>query len=413
MSTPDYYCHPIFHRDPISDVSSATGYWLVTSQEALAPGPGVYTSCSCARLREACSAVCEGVSGAGAVFFKSDLECYNAWHERCRLGEHNHPAEPQTPTRVRTQPAITACIFETLHFAVRGGETIYSDITSAFVHYQGVVDNGGNAELLATRSYMKAFYFAQGANEWTAERLALEATPETANNLPPPSSPHPRGGIVYPVTPSTVDTGAGPSEAAAEEERKRAAKATRLAAIQAGVEEKKQSGKAARRAALAAQQQQTDAQVEAQELADKQAKRMQIINEFLAATPPASTSRSNEFRAKTNLHSPSPPSSSKAAVFSPSPASNSKFKTGFQTPSKSASFKGGSPFKPAPSPMLKIGGRVVERTPKAKSKGPSDGNESDALYEALDDDLAEVLADWVDPEYRYDPMTENKPRDNA
>ncbi|KAJ7027034.1 hypothetical protein C8F04DRAFT_1267472 [Mycena alexandri] len=312
MSTPDYYCHPIFHRDPISDVSSATGYWLVTSQEALAPGPGVYTS----------------------------------WYVHVSPGTGNR-----------------------------------------------------------SRPIAHVFYFAQGANEWTAERLALEATPETANNLPPPSSPHPRGGIVYPVTPSTVDTGAGPSEAAAEEERKRAAKATRLAAIQAGVEEKKQSGKAARRAALAAQQQQTDAQVEAQELADKQAKRMQIINKFLAATPPASTSRSNEFRAKTNLHSPSPPSSSKAAVFSPSPASNSKFKTGFQTPS--------NPFKPAPSPMLKIGGRVVERTPKAKSKGPSDGNESDALYEALDDDLAEVLADWVDPEYRYDPMTENKPRDNA
>ncbi|KAJ7016932.1 hypothetical protein C8F04DRAFT_1280418, partial [Mycena alexandri] len=185
MSTPDYYCHPIFHRDPISDVSSATGYWLVTSQEALAPGPGVYTSW-----------YIHVSPGTGRPVLPSAKA--SPAPERSSSSLTSSAITPGT-----NAPAITACIFETLHFAVRGGETIYSDITSAFVHYQGVVDNGGNAELLATRSYMKAFYFAQGANEWTAERLALEATPETANNLPPPSSPHPRGGIVYPVTPST------------------------------------------------------------------------------------------------------------------------------------------------------------------------------------------------------------------
>ncbi|KAJ7017227.1 hypothetical protein C8F04DRAFT_1279804 [Mycena alexandri] len=339
MSMPDYYCYPTIHRDPIWDPSTATGLWLVTSQDVLAPGPGVYTSW------EACSAICEGVSGAGAVFYNTELDCYAAWHARCRLGEHAHPAEPQTPRRGPDHLATDALIFKDLHFAVRGGETIYSDLGAAVAHYQKVQSDGDKAELLATQNYMKALYFARGANEWTAERLALETSSETRDRSVVPRLAAPWWWCGLP--------------------------ASRLAAIEAvAVSERIQEEKE-------------------RELASK---RRTIISEYLASTP-----------------FPSKPSPFKAPRFKPSSSTSSVSTPTTPTPSK--------PFKASGfSTPIKIGGRVAERTPKSnlKGKGPLDGNESDALYETLgDDELAEILLDWVEPEDRFDPRTENRPRDDA
>ncbi|KAJ7029131.1 hypothetical protein C8F04DRAFT_1265179 [Mycena alexandri] len=379
MSTPNFYCYPTFHNDPIWDASTATGLWLVTSQDALAPGPGVYSSW------EVCSAVCEGVPGAGAVFYNTEADCYAAWHARCRLGEHDHPAEPQTPSRRTECPATDPFILQHLHFAVRGGETIYSDLGAALAHYQKVLNDGDKAELLATQRYMKALYFARGANEWTAERLAGEASPETRAESVVSALPHPVGGIAYPVSPTRAADPhpAGPTD-------KEIARANRLTSADphpAGPTDK-EIARANRLASIQASVK------EMEEKKNRQAHHLTIISEYLASTPS---------KASSSKVSPSTPFKSAASTPSrPGPSTPS-------TPSKSAR----SPFKAAglKTSSIKIGGRVVERTPKAKA--PANGNESDTLYDALDDDLTEVLADWVDPDYRFDPRSENKPRDDA
>ncbi|KAJ7034181.1 hypothetical protein C8F04DRAFT_1183467 [Mycena alexandri] len=381
MTTPNYYCYPTIHRDPIWDPSTATGLWLVTCPDALAPGPGVYTSW------EACSAICEGVSGAGAVFYKTELDCYAAWHARCRLGEHAHPAEPQTPRHGPDYLATDTLIFKTLHFAVRGGEMIYSDLGAAVAHYQKVQNDGDNAELLATQNYMKALYFAWGANKWTAERLALETSSETQDRSVVPASPHPGGGVAYPVSPApAADSPAAKKKAAkaADSPQKEAAMASRLTAIEAS------RAKAARLAAIEA----VAVSERIQEEKERQlvSKHRTIISEYLASTP-----------------FPSKPSPFKAPRFKPSSSTSSVSTPSTPTPSK--------PFKALGSKTpIKIGGRVAERTPKSnlKGQGPLDGNESDALYETLgDDELAEILLDWVEPEDRFDPRTENRQRDDA
>ncbi|KAJ7034305.1 hypothetical protein C8F04DRAFT_1260067 [Mycena alexandri] len=325
MATTNFYCKPKYHNDPVWDNMQPTGLWLVTSKDALEPGAGIYSSW------DSCAAVCEGISGAGATFYKTEDECVAAWHAHCRLGKHNHPAEPQTPTRARAQrSSTTSILLDSLHFAVRGGEVIYSNLDAAFAHYRECIEDGRVAELLATRHYMKAIYFAQGANEWTAEKLLEEGTDELATSSLVSPSPHPKGGVVYPVTPSgiyplspTHAVGATPSSlyplspthAVSEQKKKKdAARAARLAAIET---------------ALA-----TNAN----------------------PAPYASTSRTP--------------------------------KTVFRAPKK---------------PIV-IGGRVAE-------KAPTDGNESDALYSALDD--AEIFEDWVAPEDRFNPAKENGPSDDA
>ncbi|KAJ7018316.1 hypothetical protein C8F04DRAFT_1199100 [Mycena alexandri] len=374
MSTPDYYCYPTFHNDPIWNVSNAPGVWLVSSPNALAPGPGVYTSW------EACSAVCEGVSDAGAVFYNSDVEAYAAWHQHCRLGEHQHPAEPQTPTRAAERPANSSKIFDRLHFAVRGGETIYTDLAAAFIHYEQVSE-GGAAELLATDNYMKALYFARGSNEWTAERLARDVSAETANSSVVAATPHTTGGMVYPVSPvrahvtSPIRADATPRvavELPGGPSTKQGGKAVRLAAIKAA-EEEKSNGKAIRLAAIEAEMR-------------KKNTRLAVIHKYLELTPSKLSSPSKL------LSTPSKPAAS-------SPSTPSK-------PAASSSKGEKVTIARSPSKAVVIGGR-------AHSKAPADGNESDGLYETLDldEELAEILSDWVDPDYRYDPQTENGPHD--
>ncbi|KAJ7022498.1 hypothetical protein C8F04DRAFT_1272611 [Mycena alexandri] len=378
---------PTIHRDPIWDPSTATGLWLVTSQDVLAPGPGVYTSW------EACSAICEGVSGAGAVFYNTELDCYAAWHARCRLGEHAHPAEPQTPRRGPDHLATDALIFKDLHFAVRGGETIYSDLGAAVAHYQKVQSDGDKAELLATQNYMKALYFARGANEWTAERLALETSSETRDRsvVPRLAAPCPAPAADSPAVKKKAAMAADSPAA-----QREAATASRLAAIEASVvaakeeKEKKQRAKASRLAAIEAVA--VSERIQEEKERELASKRRTIISEYLASTP-----------------FPSKPSPFKPPRFKPSSSTSSVSTPTTPTPSK--------PFKASGfSTPIKIGGRVAERTPKSnlKGKGPLDGNESDALYETLgDDELAEILLDWVEPEDRFDPRTENRPRDDA
>jgi hypothetical protein len=39
-----YYCDPPLHVDPGFNIETASGFWLVTSDQCRSPGPGIYTS---------------------------------------------------------------------------------------------------------------------------------------------------------------------------------------------------------------------------------------------------------------------------------------------------------------------------------------------------------------------------------
>ncbi|KAJ7711580.1 hypothetical protein B0H16DRAFT_1745052 [Mycena metata] len=364
MSTPDYYCHPLFHNKPIWGATT-TGYWLVTCPDALAPGPGVYTSW------DVCSSVCEGVSGAGGTFYATQADCYAAWHTRCRLGEHSHPAEPQTPNCAAEYPENDPLIFKDLHFVVRGGEAIYSSKDSAFTHYQKSIKEDGSAELLATRNYMKALYFARGANEWTAERFARETSPAEQNQAIVPASPHPGGGISYPFSPACAAPPAADSanEGKALESQRQQQRANRLAAIQAGLE----AGRLEQ---------------------EKKSRHLEVINNYISSLPKQAQGSTSKVLP---YHLPPSPSYQPP----PSPATPSKCLTPF-TLSKGFTPKASSASKRQPTIVIRKMGKG--KVPAAAA----DGTDSDTLYEDLDENLAEVLADYVDPDYRFDPRFENQ-----
>ncbi|KAJ7435037.1 hypothetical protein B0H11DRAFT_1938024 [Mycena galericulata] len=64
------------------------GVWLVLNPNARHPGVGIYNSWPSAE------AASSGIRGPGATWFSSVDTAVPAWHARCRLGVHNHPAEP-------------------------------------------------------------------------------------------------------------------------------------------------------------------------------------------------------------------------------------------------------------------------------------------------------------------------------
>ncbi|KAJ7432672.1 hypothetical protein B0H11DRAFT_1940165 [Mycena galericulata] len=69
------------------------GVWLVLNPNARHPGVGIYNSWPSAE------AASSGIRGPGATWFSSVDTAVPAWHARCRLGVHNHPAEPTSPVK--------------------------------------------------------------------------------------------------------------------------------------------------------------------------------------------------------------------------------------------------------------------------------------------------------------------------
>ncbi|KAJ7175603.1 hypothetical protein C8R46DRAFT_1214073 [Mycena filopes] len=365
MSTPDFYCYPELHSDPVWDPTTATGYWLVVSQDAHAPGPGIYTSW------EACSSVCEGVNNAGAIFFDSQEGCYPAWHAHCRLGDHNHPAEPQTPN---PRPAVDfnpeSPHFRDLHFAVRGGDVIYSGLESALLHYKRSAESGP-AELIATRSYLKAFFFARGADEYEAQQLAgVSLAPADGEEFSPPEV-LPGGDLAYGVSPrASRNAPSAPQQQEQQERQRSAASRARLAAIQAGVDARTRQ----------------DSQVQEKDARE----RLRVIQRF------STTMEKAAMKAAVDQLPPTPTKLS-------SKASSPKSRPSTAKPNAIMAWE-------AEKKRLGLGKW------KGKARSADDGNESDALYAALEGDedaeLLETLKDWVSPEDDFDPTCENQPRDD-
>ncbi|KAJ7716712.1 hypothetical protein B0H16DRAFT_1741047 [Mycena metata] len=181
MLMPHYYCYlPIFEH-PDWDETLSPHVWLVTDLDCPAPGPGLYTSWH--RVQ----ALTEGRHDP--VYFERQEDAYPEWHLHCRLGEHNHPVDPdplnarlpfnyglqspsqtfQSPARTVPQPSPRP---PTVHFAVRGGEVVYKELDKALQHYVRVSATSSTAELMATDNAYKAVFFAQGEGEATAEQLA-------------------------------------------------------------------------------------------------------------------------------------------------------------------------------------------------------------------------------------------------
>ncbi|KAJ6489698.1 hypothetical protein DFH09DRAFT_1316588 [Mycena vulgaris] len=84
-----FYCDPPFHPDPgYKKETAGTVVWLAVDPRTRFPGPGNYTSW------ESCKRASSGISGCGGIRYASVAESLPAWHARCALGEHFHPADP-------------------------------------------------------------------------------------------------------------------------------------------------------------------------------------------------------------------------------------------------------------------------------------------------------------------------------
>ncbi|KAJ7027583.1 hypothetical protein C8F04DRAFT_1266816 [Mycena alexandri] len=208
MSTLNYYCYPPVHASFGWDETITPGVWLVTNPNCPSPGPGLYTSW------HACAAVTDGMA-VTPTYYDRQEDSYAAWHVCCRLGKHDHPVAwspfkhrvkvespaPPTPTKKVPQHISPASpSLANLHFAVRGGEVVYSDPQSALEHYLRVAGGSAKTELIATDNYYKAIFFARGAGESAAEQLALART----NNTDPFVATKPGvpcGSITAPISP--------------------------------------------------------------------------------------------------------------------------------------------------------------------------------------------------------------------
>ncbi|KAJ7028203.1 hypothetical protein C8F04DRAFT_1188885 [Mycena alexandri] len=179
---------PPVHQSSGWDETISPCVWLVTDPECPSPGPGLYTSW------HAVSALTEGRQDP--LYFDRQEDSYPEWHVHCRLGEHNHPVDPepsrarrpfnyeQSPSRTVQSPArnvphhITppSAALPNLHFAVRGGEVVYGRLELALQQYLRVSGTESTTELIATENYYKAIFFARGASEAASEQLAAART---------------------------------------------------------------------------------------------------------------------------------------------------------------------------------------------------------------------------------------------
>ncbi|KAJ7045998.1 hypothetical protein C8F04DRAFT_1248263 [Mycena alexandri] len=377
--TQKYWCYPTLHSDPIWDSTSATGFWLVTHQDCRAPGPGNYTSW------DACSAVCEGIDGAGATFYSTEEASYPAWHARCRRGEHAHPPEPTTPVRKRAQaeaPPSSATAssavpnFDHLHFAVRGGEVIYSKLDRASEQYLRLADAGENVELLATHDYYKALFFARGDGEYEAEQHAIAERAQPGNIALEAPSILPCGAVAYSVSPKSrarLPTAPEPLSAQQTPTRIVTHPIDKKAAGQQTEQEREEASK--RRLAV------IEATMKGQEASRAEASRTRL----------AAIAQSLETAAASPSSLAEPTSSTSPSVYR------------FSTPSKKPVASGSASTSKKALPSA-----TTRWSQKKAPVAAADGYETDDFY-APDEDLATVYPAWVDEDERFDPRFQNRP----
>ncbi|KAJ7036454.1 hypothetical protein C8F04DRAFT_1181461 [Mycena alexandri] len=372
MSTPDYYCYPPVHQSSGWDETISPCVWLVTDPECPSPGPGLYTSW------HAVSALTEGRQDP--LYFDRQEDSYPEWHVHCRLSEHNHPVDPepsrarppfnyeQSPSRTVQSPArnvphhITppSAALPNLHFAVRGGEVVYGRLEPALQQYLCVSGTESTTELIATENYYKAIFFARGASEAASEQLAaartgngdpfISSSPGTrCGSLTSPISPPPRGTSSPRAT--TSRTPATPSRTG------------------------RSGPKPIPAPVFTAPQQQP---------AIRPQHRVARRDPNSSRTRMASITAAMEEKDREEKQRRSLASSARRAVIAEALASTPKGQRGAEVGSSS---KG-----------------------KGKEVEEEEGEETD--YD-LDGEFLEIAKDWVPSEERFDPTTENRPRDDA
>ncbi|KAJ7640650.1 hypothetical protein B0H17DRAFT_1216495 [Mycena rosella] len=221
-----YYCSPPFHTDSDLPSQAPNVYYLVTSPQAKAPGPGVYPSWSSAQR------VAENIPRGGGIRFSSYDACLPGWHACCDAGEHDHlpnpeslsrqsqpsspspvhrstqsrpapvtptkslsiaripaapaalgspvpsytaapptPVAPSTPMRTDPVEARLAAV-RAVHYAVCGGGIVHSTLTPALAQYHALYSSTGDATLFTSTDACHAAHVAIGHSIPLAKELA-------------------------------------------------------------------------------------------------------------------------------------------------------------------------------------------------------------------------------------------------
>ncbi|KAJ7018296.1 hypothetical protein C8F04DRAFT_1199139 [Mycena alexandri] len=143
------------------------------------------------------------------VYFDRQEDSYPEWHD------FTVPAR-----KIPHHIAPLSAALPNLHFAVRGGEVVYGRLEPALQQYLRVSGAESTTELIATENYYKAIFFSRGASEAAAEQLAaartgngdpfIDSSPGIrCGSLTSPISPPPRG--TSPPRATTSRTPATPS----------------------------------------------------------------------------------------------------------------------------------------------------------------------------------------------------------
>lgn len=299
------------------------------------------------------------------VYFERQEDAYPEWHFHCRRGEHPHPVDPdpsnaRPPFNYEQPPSTTpqSAALPGLHFAVRGGELVYNRLEPAMEQYLRLSAAASTTELMATDNPYKAVFFARGAGEAAAELLAAGRSDD--NNPFVNSGPAVQcGSLTSPISPPT--RGTYTPRATTSRDPATPSRTSRCAT----------SGPV-----FVAHQQRPPIKQEKKHpgVRDENASRTRMTS--ISAALNEVDREAKERRAKA--------STARRAAIAGALSSTPKGQGGME------SGQGG-----------KGKGKLVQE---------DDGEETD--YD-LDGEFLKIASDWVPHEDRFDPATENKPRDDA
>ncbi|KAJ7173822.1 hypothetical protein C8R46DRAFT_1215738 [Mycena filopes] len=139
--------------------------------EANAPGPGIYTSWA------SCLRAIEGRPNAEGEHTTTRWIRITGRVPPPTVGTNNLAIPPFVPFSGG---------LDNVHFAVLGGNIIYTTIYPAMAHYLRVAKQSGGAQLLATTDHLKAIFFSLGHEDFAAEQMAaaVEAGSPRGPDLP-------------------------------------------------------------------------------------------------------------------------------------------------------------------------------------------------------------------------------------
>ncbi|KAJ7195685.1 hypothetical protein GGX14DRAFT_575474 [Mycena pura] len=199
-----YYCDPPFHPDPDHNPqTSSQRVWLAVSPNTRFPGPGNYTSW------ESCRKATEGIADANGVRYASRAASLPAWHARCRLGEHDHPVDPNAfaappysepnfpmdpspPTSSPVSPPRTSSLrrgqidtclqglgsgrpppvaHPAFFYSIQGGSITHHDYDEAAAQLLDIQKANPSAKLTVSRNHQYVSYVAGGLSPDDAQEV--------------------------------------------------------------------------------------------------------------------------------------------------------------------------------------------------------------------------------------------------